>query len=125
MENYLTIDEINSNAIYAPIGEEQAFNRRIITDEIKQKRSKEKWNIKYYLNNVETKPNFYQQFNFAGQIPKNYHMYSHEWGEFVAKPKDQITLKDYKKMFRELKIKAPKGANKEWYIKTWIKSFYN
>jgi len=121
MENYLTIDEINSNAIYAPIGEEQSFNRRIITDEIKEKITK----IKFYLNQVETIPNFYQQFNFAGHIPKKYHMYSHEWGEFVAKPKDQITLKDYKKMFRELKIKAPKGANKEWYIKTWIISFYN
>lgn len=120
MENYLTIDEINSNAIFAPIGEEQAFKRRIMNDDFKSKPKRE--HLITYLQNRKYEDyyiNFYKQFNFAGTIKKTL---SHNWGG-NGYPQDKITLKDYKKLFRELKIKSPKGAKKEWYMEAWIKSF--
>ena len=105
MENYLNIDEINSNAIFAP--------RRIMNDDFKAKPIK--MHLKTHKDKTRTQfcyNNFYKQFNLAGTIKRNYH----QWG---------ITLKDYKQLFRELNIKAPNGANKEWYVNEYIKSFCN
>ena len=119
LETYTPLDTINSSLVYSPLGYEQDFSRRIINDEFKslppkvhlirklQKKTRSYGG--YYIN-------FYKQFTIEG----------HSNGvnfitPLIRSKGNDITVKDFKRFFKEMGFKVPSKAKKEYFLNEYLK----